>query len=172
MRTVLRVTILFQTIALVLSASRAEALGGQLSLTNAALIVSVNTSNATVSVLDRRTGRLWAQSINREVVVTEARAASGEVEFSLRCRQASLVLNARVTLDASLPEFTLSLAGEGAMAGPVRYPSAFVNEAGDRLVVPMNEGISFPVEDKSIENISFDCLWRAWHLHGVLGCDR
>jgi hypothetical protein len=151
MRTVLRVTILFQIIALVLSGSRAEALGGQLSLTNAALIVSVDTSNATLSVLDRRTGRLWAQSINREVVVTEARAASGEVEFSLRCRQASLVLNARVTLDASLPEFTLSLAGDGAMAGPVRYPSAFLNQAGDRLIVPMNEGISFPVEDKSIE---------------------
>ena len=36
----------------------------------------------------------------------------------------------------------------------------------------MNEGISYPVEDKSIEPFSLDRLWRPRHLHGVLGRDR
>jgi hypothetical protein len=43
------------TIALLLALSRADALDSQLALTNAALVVTVNTSNATLSVLDRRT---------------------------------------------------------------------------------------------------------------------
>ncbi|MGO8701253.1 MAG: glycoside hydrolase [Limisphaerales bacterium] len=151
MQTALRFTVLFQTIALVLVLSCAEAFGGQLALTNAALIVSVDTSNATFSVLDRRTGRLWTQSNSGEVAVTEAHAAPGEIDLSLRHRRSSLVLQARVALDATQPEFTLSLAGDGAMSGPVRYPSPFLSQPGDRLIVPMNEGISFPVEDKSIE---------------------
>jgi hypothetical protein len=54
-------------------------------------------------------------------------------------------------MEAAKPEFTVSLDGEGALSGPVRYPYPFVSEAADRLVVPMNEGISFPVEDKSVE---------------------
>jgi hypothetical protein len=62
-----------------------------------------------------------------------------------------LVLKARIVIEAAKPEFTFSLVGDGALSGPVRYPYPFVSEPADRLVVPMNEGISFPVEDKSIE---------------------
>jgi hypothetical protein len=140
------------TIAL-LAFWRAEALDGQLALTNAALIVSVNTSNGTLSVLDRRTGRLWTQRAGgAEVAVTEARSESNEIDLGLRHVPSGLALKARILIEAAKPEFTFSLVGEGALPGPVRYPYPFVSEPADRLVVPMNEGISFPVEDKSIEN--------------------
>jgi hypothetical protein len=56
--TTLRKTIVLAIIALLLAYSRAQALDTQLALTNAAVVMSVNTSNATLSVLDRRTGRL------------------------------------------------------------------------------------------------------------------
>ena len=73
--TTLRKHIVLGIIALLLAYSRAQALDSQLALTNAALVVSVNTSNATLSVLDRRTGRLWTQrAVPAEVAVTEARA--------------------------------------------------------------------------------------------------
>ena len=73
--TILRKTIVLGTIALFLALSRADALDSQLALTNATLVVSVNTSNATLSVLDRRTGRFWTQQAGKvEVAVTEAHA--------------------------------------------------------------------------------------------------
>jgi len=62
-----------------------------------------------------------------------------------------LVLKARIVLEVAKPEFTFSLVGDGPLSRPGRYPYPFVTEPADRLVVPMNEGISFPVEDKSIE---------------------
>jgi hypothetical protein len=150
--TTLRKTIVLGTIALLLAYSRAQALESQLALTNAALVVSVNTSNATLSVLDRRTGRLWTQQAGKaEVAVTEAHAGSNEIDLELRHVPSGLVLKARIVIEPAKPEFTFSLIGEGALSGPVRYPYLFATEPSDRLVVPMNEGISFPVEDKSIE---------------------
>jgi hypothetical protein len=135
-----------------LALSHAQALDNQLALTNAALVVTVNTSNATLSVLDRRTGRLWTQQAGKvEVAVTEAHAESNEIDLELRHVPSGLVLKARIVIEAAKPEFTLSLNGKGALSGPVRYPYPFVSGPADRLVVPMNEGISFPVEDKSIE---------------------
>jgi hypothetical protein len=123
-----------------------------LALTNTALVVGVNTSNATISVLDRRTGRLWTQRAGRaEVVVTEAHAGSNDIELGLRHVPSGLALKAQIFLESAKPEFTFSLAGEGALSAPLRYPYPFVSEPTDRLVVPMNEGISFPVGDKSIE---------------------
>jgi len=150
--TTLRKTIVLGIIALLLAYSRAQALDNQLPLTNAALVVSVNTSNATLSVLDRRTGRLWTQrAVPAEVAVTDARLESNEIDLGLRHVSSGLVLKAQIVIEAAKPEFTVSLVGEGALSGPVRYPYPFVTEPADRLVVPMNEGISFPVEDKSIE---------------------
>ena len=150
--TTLRNSIALGTLALLLALSHAQALDNQLALTNAALVVTVNTSNATLSVLDRRTGRLWTQQAGKvEVAVTEAHAESNEIDLELRHVPSGLVLKARIVIEAAKPEFTLSLNGKGALSGPVRYPYPFVSGPADRLVVPMNEGISFPVEDKSIE---------------------
>jgi hypothetical protein len=72
--TTLRKTIVLGTIALLLAYSRAQALDSQLALTNAALVVTVNTSNATFSVLDRRTGRLWTQRAARRRSLSPKRA--------------------------------------------------------------------------------------------------
>jgi hypothetical protein len=139
------------TIAL-LTLSRADALDAQLALTNMTLVVTVNTSNATFSVLDRRTGRLWTQQAGKpDVAVTEARSESNEIDLGLRHLPSGLLLQARMVIEAAKPEFTLSLDGQGALSGPVRYPYPLLSQPADRLVVPMNEGISFPVEDKSVE---------------------
>jgi len=150
--TTLRNRVLWASISLVLGVSCAQALDGHLALTNAALVVGVNTSNATFSVLDRRTGRLWTQRAARvEVAVTDARLEFNEIDLRLRHIASGLVLKAQFVIEPAKPEFTVSLVGNGALSGPVRYPYPFASEPADRLVVPMNEGISFPVEDKSIE---------------------
>src|ERR1039457_3529378 len=97
--TTIRKTIVLGIITLLVAYSRAQALDNQLALTNAALVVSVNTSNATLSVLDRRTGRLWTQRAARaEVAVTEASAAASEIDLGLRHIPSGLVLEARIVI--------------------------------------------------------------------------
>jgi len=102
---------------------RADAFDSQLALINAVLVVSVNTTDATLSVLDRRTGRLWSQRVSRpEVAVTEARLASNEIDLGLRLVPSGLLLKARIVIESAEPEFNFSLVGDGALSGPVRYP--------------------------------------------------
>ena len=56
-----------------------------------------------------------------------------------------------VELDAKLPEFTVTLAGEGALPEALAFPHPFVTPTNTYLVVPLNEGIAYPVMDESIE---------------------
>ncbi|MHB8522814.1 MAG: glycoside hydrolase [Limisphaerales bacterium] len=123
-----------------------------LSVSNATLIVSLNTSNATLAVLDRRTGqRVEQQPRSRAIFLTDATATRGKIRLSLLDAASGLAIAGHVRLEADLPEFTLELVARGELPSPLRFPHPFVSHAGDYLVVPMNEGISYPVDDRSIE---------------------
>jgi len=103
-------------------------------------------------VLDRRTGRRWRQSpVEAGVIVTGAHSWGGAIDLDLWHVPSGLELKADLELDRTLPEFTLKVDGDGELPGPLGYPCPFASAAGHRLIVPMNEGISYPVEDKSIE---------------------
>jgi hypothetical protein len=131
---------------------KAADLPQQLTLTNGALELVLRTSDATLSVRDRRTGRTWRQEAGQpEVVLTQARAQGERLEFGLVHVPSGIELRAAVQLDPAQPEFTYSLSGTGELSAPLRFPGPFTTEHGDYLVVPMNEGISYPVEDSSIE---------------------
>ena len=45
------------------------------------------------------------------------------------------------------PEVVVTIESEGAMWRTLDYPAAFVSQKGDRLIVPMNEGISYPADE-------------------------
>ena len=131
---------------------RPAGLRAEFSLTNASLIVNVNTTQATIAVMDRRTQetvRNYAPIA--EFVVTRASAEPNQIHLELLQIASGATLKADLALDPVRPEFVLSVTGTGEMQAPLRYPYPFATEPGDRLVVPMNEGISFPVEDTSIE---------------------
>jgi len=53
--------------------------------------------------------------------------------------------------------------GAGELRSPLKYPHPFVSEPKDYLVVPMNEGISYPVEDSSINPMRLI----AYRWHGI-----
>ena len=61
------------------------------------------------------------------------------------------------------PSVIVTLAAEGDLKRSLRYPHPFVTEAGTYLVVPMNEGISYPVEDTTVE--TFKLI--AYGGHGI-----
>jgi hypothetical protein len=108
------------------------------------------------SVQDRRDGRWWRQeAVDANVVVTRTRRLSSHsLRMALWDVPDDLHLTATVSLDATAPELTLTLAGKGPVTVPVAYPQPFVTKSGTGLVVPLNEGILYPVDDATVSPMS------------------
>ena len=122
-----------------------------LALTNQWLTVTLTTSNAALSVRDQRTGRNWTQKPQAGgLVLNDASAQGNRIRMSLFHAPSGLELAGRVELAADSPEFVLELTADGEMHSALRFPYPFEAAPGDYLVVPMNEGISYPVEDKGV----------------------
>ncbi len=128
-----------------------ENLPEKLSVENDVLNVTLNTSDGTLSVLDRRKNRLWTQKpVSRDVVVLNAEKTRNGLSIKLMHALSGHDVTVKLRLEDESPEFTLELQAEGDMPGTLAYPYPFVTEPGTYLVVPMNEGISYPVDDESI----------------------
>ena len=56
----------------------------------------------------------------------------------------------RFVLDDRRPEIGFELSAEGEFAGRLAFPPPFKTEAGMSLIMPVNEGISYPVDDESL----------------------
>lgn len=118
---------------------------------NAALRVSLNTKNGTILVTDRRTGNDWKQSVfQNNMSIQNAVARGRQIEWEWLDPATARNYKATLTLDGDKPEFGLALAGEGPLPRSLPYPHPFVTGPGMYLVVPMNEGISYPVDDDTI----------------------
>jgi hypothetical protein len=121
-------------------------------LSNAVIDVVLDTTNAAIAVHDHRTGKWWRQQpIQPDLMITKVSRRETRLELELFHVPTGTNLTAVVTLDRGRPEFTLDLAGDVGLSGPLRFPHPFLTRTGDRLVIPMNEGIAYPVEDTSIE---------------------
>ncbi len=122
----------------------------ELTISNTAISVTLNTDNATLSVTDKRTGHTWRQpSITKGKIIQSDMAGDG-IEMTWRQSGLDMDIKTELLLDNNLPEFTLGLTSKGELKWSLRFPHPFVTEPGTYLVVPMNEGISYPVEDKTI----------------------
>ncbi len=121
-----------------------------LSLDSPALAVVVNPSDGTFQVTDKKSGRTWHQrTLSSDLLVQRAEATSDRVTLGLLHAAGGLEFTA--TLWLADRELAVELRGTGEVHSPLRYPHPFAGEPGDYLVIPMNEGISYPVEDESIE---------------------
>lgn len=129
---------------------RAE-LPATLTIASDILTVSLRASDATLSVRDQRTGRTWNQwAKTKDTVLQDAKATSESIELKLFHVPSGLDLTAVIRLVPAKPEFTFEIQGEGPLPSPVRFPQPFETAPGDWLVIPMNEGISYPVEDQAV----------------------
>ena len=101
-------------------------------------------------VADRRTGRTWRPVGGRSPEVEEiARTVDddGTVRMTYVNSKSRMHWRAAYRVEKEVPEVVVTVEGEGEMAKSLSYPAAFATEKGDRLVVPMNEGISYPVDE-------------------------
>src|SRR5690349_635782 len=85
-----------------------------LTIRNAALEVTLHSSNATFTVLDRRSNRRFTQQpLRSQVRVLEATAKSDELQLRLLYTTSGLEIHGSVRLEAAAPEFTVELTADG-----------------------------------------------------------
>ncbi|MFC1603392.1 glycoside hydrolase [Planctomycetota bacterium] len=123
----------------------------KLIVSNKVISVTLDTANATFSVKDNRTGQTWRQKPTDTFKVLECKRINSGLEMT--CRHPWYGLDSKTTLrlDGDKPELTLTLSAEGKLKGALGFPYPFVSQNGSYLVIPMNEGISYPVDDETIK---------------------
>ncbi|MHC4460698.1 MAG: glycoside hydrolase [Planctomycetota bacterium] len=129
---------------------------------NALLEVTFRTADATLSVVDRRTGRKWVQRPVANMIVLDAKGSGGGFALRLLEPSSMMEIDAHIKLDPKQAELAVELAGQGDLTKTVRFPHPFVTGEGTFLVMPVNEGISYPVEDRSLSPMRY-------HLYGGHG---
>jgi hypothetical protein len=122
----------------------------KITIDNALISVTLNTDDATFSVIDKRTGQTWRQKSLAKVETIQSAVIKNGIEMTWHQPGLDSDIEVKLLLDEKLPEFTLSLSAKGELERSLKFPHPFVTESGTYLVVPMNEGISYPVEDKTI----------------------
>jgi len=92
----------------------------------------------------------WIQwPLTRDIVVKKAEARE-RISMDLFHVPSRLEIRASLQLEGNLPEFTLTLSANGGLGVPLSFPHPFLTGPDTYLVIPMNEGISYPVGDVSI----------------------
>lgn len=130
---------------------RTENLPDEISVENDVISLTLKTSDGTLSVLDHRIDRLWIQkTASKDTILLNAAKTESGIDMHLTHAPSGSDLTVRLHLEPESPEFALELQSEGDLTANLAYPHPFVTEPGTYLVVPMNEGISYPVEDESI----------------------
>ncbi|MHC4742331.1 MAG: hypothetical protein ACYS8Z_10485, partial [Planctomycetota bacterium] len=122
----------------------------QLTVAGTAISLTVDTLDASCTVTDKRTGHIWRQKPSKDMTVFAAAKSDNGIKMTLLDGPSGMDIEAVFQLHPILPEFTVTLSASGTLETALQFPDPFVTEDGTYLVVPMNEGVSYPVEDKTI----------------------
>ncbi len=144
------------------AALRSGALPPTLSIESPQLQVEFDTRDVILRVTDKRVDVRYTQLPLDGLVVVGAQAAGRSLQLRLLKPDDVLQLNARITLDEQQAELVVELSGSGPMHQSVSFPAPFQTEPGQYLILPVNEGISYPVDDQSLPAMNY-------HLYGGHG---
>jgi len=135
-----------------------------LSIRNGSIAVDFEPRTASFTVHDLHSGRTWNQAAAQATwsSFVSAKNAS-EKQGLLIDPHGGRPIRIDIALDAALPELVVSLSAEGEMMHDLRYPAAFAPSAGSRLIIPLNEGISYPVDDPEVPEVNLV----AYGGHGI-----
>lgn len=138
----------------------------QVTLAGAGISVAVDCAAGNFAVTDSRTGRVWGQEpVKAGWRVLDAVASQDGRGVTLKLLEPETLceFRASVSVAADVPEVAVQIEGEGRMSRPLDFPAPFVTRKGDRLIVPMNEGVGYPVDEEH------QGLWRmiAYGGHGI-----
>lgn len=147
-------TVWFDDARLVLQGSvdgmRPSDLPATLRAANQLLDVGVHTADGTLTITDRRSEHCWTQWPRSAVIVLEAKAIDSGFALVMLDPATMLRLEVTIRLDPKRPEVALDLAATGEMSRPLAYPQPLVTDKETFLILPLNEGISYPAGDQGI----------------------
>ncbi len=124
---------------------------GQTQLENGRLRFNVDGSSARLSVTDLRTGRVWSQeggAAGWMVLASEVSEDKRSLALTLLDPESVREFKAVFTLEEKAAEFSVAITMDGPMLRPLNFPMPFATRKGDRLIVPMNEGVGYPVHEE------------------------
>jgi hypothetical protein len=134
-----------------IAALRGQGLPAAVTISDAAIDVSLQTADGTFAVRDHRTNRTWAQRADgAHLVVLEAKADGRAMDLKLLDMVSMREVAARARLDGDTAELVVGLRAEGEMEAPLAWPAPFASARGQLLILPVNEGISYPADDESL----------------------
>jgi len=138
---------------------RTAAAEGRHMLENETLRLDFDAQTATFALTDKRVDHTWKQlPVGEAVVVTDVQRADDGGALRVRLRDVidDIELTATVRLaDGPDVRLTLDAPAEAEMRGDLAWPAPFAASADCYLILPENEGISYPVGDESIQPRSF-----------------
>lgn len=132
-------------------ALRPKGLPATLAVQNKVMKVVLDTHTLSLKAALIKSKQTWEQGPTSNLVLTEAITASNAIKMKALDPSSDQALSLRLELDPKLPEYALTIEGSGDMPNALAFPQPFQTRKGENLIIPMNEGISFPVEDQSIE---------------------
>lgn len=117
-------------------------------LENDSLKLDFDCASATFSVTDKRSGRVWEQlQGNQTLYVQKVEVAKNVVSFTALNAATVEPICGKAVLEPDKPEVVAVLTGdpETEMSQAISWPLPFKSRENDRILLPVNEGISFPV---------------------------
>ena len=143
---------------------RAPDLPVEVSTANESLKVTLRTRDAALSVTHLPTKHEWSQLAAAGCLVLSAQAVDAGIDFTVLDAVSMRKLDCALRLQPGQPEALLTIASpnDEPMDAPLSFPSAFSSAVGEYAILPVNEGISYPVDDESISPASH-------HLYGGHG---
>jgi hypothetical protein len=115
------------------------------------LEVVLHSADGTLSITDRRSGRQWTQWARSPIVALDAKSIASGFRLTLLDPATLIPLETTIRLDPERPEIAWELAAQGEMPHAVAFPQPFLTDQGTFLILPLNEGISYPAADQTIE---------------------
>ncbi|MBN1846156.1 MAG: carbohydrate binding domain-containing protein [Sedimentisphaerales bacterium] len=123
---------------------------------NPHLRATVNPADAALSVTDTRTGRTWSQRpLGGGLIPVAVKNTDDATRISLVYPETAQEFTAAIRLDADKPELALRIEGKGDLPAPLAYPYPFETQPADLLIMPVNEGISYPVDDPDLTEMHY-----------------
>ena len=146
-----------------LDALRTPGLPPTASAETGSIRVTLTTADATLAFTDLRTKRVWTQKVNgNPLIVLAVKSVAGGLDLRLLEPASLQERRAELRLDATQPECVVTLKGDGELPVPCTWPPPISSSAGQSLILPVNEGISYPVDDDSLHPMHY-------HLYGGHG---
>ncbi len=138
----------------------------EIALENDSVGVVFDTATAAFTITDKRNEETYEPLVTPElpVVMGVTTAASGRMASAdLWYPGDDFHLEMTLLIPTAAAEVKCELDSDETLSGDLLYPPPFLTAPGDFLVVPMNEGIIFPVDDDTVEP-----LWLSGYSgHGI-----